>query len=103
MLLDGDDARRHHGPDVVAHCPGECGCRLSVVAGEPRVGEKYAVLERDAKRFRVAASMVGAPILMRCGAIDRWYFETYSTDMRYATLGEYADALLGGNPDGQDE
>lgn len=41
-----------------AHCPGECGCRLSVVDGEPRVGEPYADLERDAKRFRAVAANV---------------------------------------------
>ena len=27
-----------------AHCPGECGCRLSVVAGEPAVGPSVAKL-----------------------------------------------------------
>ena len=26
----------------VAHCPGECGCRLSVVDGEPVVGPSVA-------------------------------------------------------------
>lgn len=36
----------------------KCGCRLSVVDGEPRVGEKYADLERDAKRFRAVAANV---------------------------------------------
>ena len=34
-----------------AHCP-SCGCRLSVESGQPRVGEPYADLERDARRFR---------------------------------------------------
>lgn len=48
----------HWGVDFVAHCPGSCGCRLSVEAGEPRVGEKYADLERDAKRFRAVAAHV---------------------------------------------
>ena len=39
------------------HCP-ECGCRLSVVDGEPRVGEPYADLECDAQRFRAVAANV---------------------------------------------
>lgn len=39
------------------YCP-SCGCRLSVVDGEPRVGEPYADLERDAKRFRAVAANV---------------------------------------------
>ena len=39
------------------YCPA-CGCRLSVVDGEPRVGEAYADLERDAQRFRAVAANV---------------------------------------------
>jgi len=43
-----------------AHCPGECGCRLSVVDGEPVVGEKYADLAYAAQANpsnRLAQSM----------------------------------------------
>ena len=47
------------GGTPVSHCPGECGCRVSVVDGEPRVGEPYADLERDARRFRAVAGAVG--------------------------------------------
>jgi len=39
----------------VAHCPGECGCRLSVVDGQPRVGLSVrAVIEklREADRAK---------------------------------------------------
>jgi len=39
----------------VAHCPGECGCRLSVVDGKPRVGLSVrAVIEklREADRAK---------------------------------------------------
>jgi hypothetical protein len=82
------------------HCPGSCGCRLSVVAGEPRVGEKYADLERDAKRFRAVADDAPQQIeRIPCDVGDifsRWSFETSRIYTRYATLGEYADALLGG-------
>ena len=86
----------------VQHCPAlnGCGCRLSVVDGEPVVGEKYADLERDAKRFRAVAEDVHeCEMLPSC--IDEpaeWSFETGRTITRYATLGEYADAL-GGEPD----
>ena len=84
----------------VAHCPGECGCRLSVVDGEPRVGEPYADLERDAKRFRAVEEDVHEGESLPGGCPDEpseWSFETYRTRERYATLGEYADALLGGD------
>jgi hypothetical protein len=50
------------GEYVVQHCPGKCGCRLSVVDGQPRVGEKYAVLERDAQMFRAQAAAIRAAI-----------------------------------------
>lgn len=80
------------------YCPA-CGCRLSVVDGEPVVGEKYADLERDAKRFRAVAAMVGMPIPSPCGSTEMWHFETYATMQQYATLGEYADALIGGETD----
>ena len=82
----------------VAHCPGECGCRLSVVDGEPRVGEAYADLERDARRFRVVEKAMGSPLDSPFNT-HRWHFETDGMDMRYAALGEYADALLGGEAD----
>ena len=75
-------------------CPKTCGCRLSVVDGEPRVGEKYAVLERDARRFRAVAGAVG-PMLNVPHDENRWHFETDGVRMRYETLGEYADTLLG--------
>jgi len=84
-----------------AHCPGECGCRLSVVDGEPRVGEAYADLERDARRFRVVEKVMGSPLDSPFNT-HRWHFETDGMDMRYAALGEYADALLGGETDGHD-
>jgi hypothetical protein len=87
------------GEHAVQHCPGECGCRLSVVDGEPRVGEKYAVLERDARRFRAVAGAVG-PMLNVPHDENRWHFETDGVRMRYETLGEYADAL-GGEADGE--
>lgn len=38
------------GEYAVQHCPG-CGCRLSVEAGQPRVGEAYAVLQDRAERL----------------------------------------------------
>lgn len=82
------------------YCP-SCGCRLSVVDGEPRVGEPYADLERDARRFRVVEKVMGSPLDSPFNT-HRWHFETYRTHTRYATLGEYADALLGGETDGHD-
>jgi hypothetical protein len=88
----------------VAHCPGACGCRLSVENGQPRVGEPYAVLERDAKRFRAVEKDVLWRETLPGGCPDEpseWSFETYRTNVRYATLGEYADALLGGETDGE--
>lgn len=75
------------------HCPGSCGCRLSVEAGEPRVGEKYADLERDAKRFRTVERAIGTPL--DSPFTHRWHYETDGMDTRYDTLGEYADALGG--------
>ena len=84
----------------VAHCPGECGCRLSVVDGAPRVGEPYADLERDAKRFRAVERAMGPPLASPFNT-HRWHFETDGIDTRYATLGEYADAL-GGETDEHD-
>ena len=83
-----------------AHCPGECGCRLSVVDGEPHVGEKYADLERDAQRFRAVERAMGPPLDSPFNT-HRWHFETDGIDTRYATLGEYADAL-GGETDEHD-
>lgn len=83
----------------VAHCPGSCGCRLSVVDGEPCVGEKYAVLERDARRFRAVERAMGTPLDSPFSA-HRWHYETDGMDTRYDTLGEYADAL-GGETDGE--
>ena len=77
------------------YCP-SCGCRLSVVDGEPRVGEPYADLERDAKRFRAVEEDVHECESLPGGCPDEpseWSFETYRTRERYATLGEYADAL----------
>lgn len=50
------------GEYVVQHCPGSCGCKLSVENGEPRVGEKYGDLERDAKRFRAVERAMGTPL-----------------------------------------
>ena len=79
------------------HCP-ECGCRLSVVDGEPRVGEPYADLECDAQRFRAVAANVSEPIENREACPIEWHFETMPTQSFDATLGEYADAL-GGEPD----
>lgn len=79
------------------YCP-DCGCRLSVEAGEPRVGEKYADLERDAKRFRAVADDVQQIERIPCDVGDifsRWSFETSRIYTRYDTLGEYADALGG--------
>jgi hypothetical protein len=84
----------HWGVDFVAHCPGSCGCRLSVVTGEPRVGEKYADLERDAKRFRAVERAMGSPLDSPFNT-HRWHYETDGMDTRYDTLGEYADALGG--------
>ena len=84
----------------VAHCPGECGCRLSVVDGEPHVGEKYADLERDAQRFRAVERAMGPPLDSPFNT-HRWHFETDGIDTRYATLGEYAGAL-GGETDEHD-
>ena len=75
-------------------CPA-CGCRLSVEAGEPRVGEPYADLERDAKRFTAVADAMESP-----RSIKHWNFESKFIDNGYAMLGEYADALLGGDDDG---
>lgn len=76
-------------------CPKTCGCRLSVVDGEPVVGEPYAVLERDAKRFRAVAEDVGQPIDNPEGCPISWHFETQKTCVTFLTLGEYADALGG--------
>lgn len=89
------------GEYAVQHCPG-CGCRLSVEDGEPRVGEAYADLERDARRFRAVAEDVEELETLPGGCPDEpseWSFETYRTHTRYATLGEYADTLLGGETD----
>lgn len=76
------------------HCPGSCGCRLSVEAGEPRVGEPYAGMERDAKRFRAVERAMGTPLDSPFNAY-LWHYETDGMDTRYDTLGEYADALGG--------
>lgn len=76
------------------YCPA-CGCRLSVVDGEPCMGEKYADLERDARRFRAVEKAMGKPESLQGAGID-WYFESEFTHDYYPTLGDYADALLGG-------
>jgi len=65
------------------------------VDGQPVVGEAYADLERDAKRFRAVENAMGPPLDSPFN-MHRWHFETDGMDTRYATLGEYADALLGG-------
>ena len=83
------------GGTPVSHCPDKCGCRLSVVDGQPVVGEAYADLERDAKRFRAVENAMGPPLDSPFN-MHRWHFETDGMDTRYATLGEYADALRGG-------
>jgi len=72
---------------------------LSVVDGEPVVGEKYADLERDAKRFRAVAAHVSEPIENREACPIEWHFETMPTPYYCPTIADYAVTLIGGETD----
>jgi hypothetical protein len=77
------------------HCPGSCGCRLSVENGEPRVGEPYAELETAVATLEDKCDEYAAALNDRAELCDRLRAYCRRDRRAVGVLGEELETRLG--------